>query len=297
MPHALIERRRPVSPWESRFAPYVAGFLDGDGCIIVNMPSRPGRIAVIFTNANLKILQWLQKIIGGKSHITSHGKALIQRKQTYNLTLGSYTAVSLLQGLEPYLYLKRPLAQQAIWYHHTPMTKQERHAYRPPNDITCTQEALCLTPEGAGPKRFWAYYAGFFDAEGSLNLRSSDNRMALSVAQNHACVLTFLQYHADFQGHIQQLTRHGVPTNCHQLVYTASSATSVCKKLLPHLRIKAVQASLFIAFRNAYEQGQRHLRPGIEAQLRALTQTGPQGQLELFPLHNLGRPKPLVRSF
>jgi hypothetical protein len=288
MSYRRIEHRQSVPPWKSRFAPYVAGFLDGDGCISLNVPSQPGKITVTFTNTDLKVLQWLQKIIGGKSHLRKRTQAFSHRKQTYNLSTLAYTAIGLLQGLEPYLLLKKSLAQQAIWYHDTPINAQIRYGYRPTIEEACLQQSPCIQPEGPCPPWLWKYYAGFFDAEGHCHVRSASNRMIMALTQKHACVLQFLQHHAAIKSHLAQITRHGVPTHEHQLVYGASAATALCKRLLPHLRIKATQARLFIAFRDAYEQNQLHLRPGIEAQLRALTRLGPQGQLELFPLHNLG---------
>jgi len=90
---------------------YVAGFVDGEGCIGFTRTGGKRRYVprISITNTNLEILYNLQSQFGGCISRLSHRK--INWKQGYHLTLTSRQAITFITRIEPFLQLKREQAQ------------------------------------------------------------------------------------------------------------------------------------------------------------------------------------------
>lgn len=93
--------------------PYIAGFLDCDGCISIARLSLEKRYAgavqysarVIFYSQNLEVMHSMQETIGGR---------LYTAETTYRLVLASRKATDLLRQLVPFLVIKRHQAEVAL---------------------------------------------------------------------------------------------------------------------------------------------------------------------------------------
>ena len=96
---------------------YIAGFLDGDGCIMAQLVKRSGyvhgyqiRVSIVFYQKEDRkhFLEWL------KGHL-KHGYVRVRNDQMAEYTIVGYQPVyEVLTKLLPYLRLKQALAQKVI---------------------------------------------------------------------------------------------------------------------------------------------------------------------------------------
>ena len=84
---------------------YIAGFVDGEGCIGFARARKSIYPRVIITNTNVKVLESIRKIYGGDIRPLSGRKA--NWKQGYSLRLTCDRAVGFLEHIYPWLRLKR----------------------------------------------------------------------------------------------------------------------------------------------------------------------------------------------
>lgn len=90
---------------------YIAGFIDGEGCITSN--SSNGSLRFEATNMCLAPIQFLQDVFGG-SIWRIHPKG---RRLTYIWHIGGQAAVEVLTTLLPYFKVKREQAMLGIALH------------------------------------------------------------------------------------------------------------------------------------------------------------------------------------
>jgi hypothetical protein len=96
---------------------YTAGFFDGEGCVSIARYLQRGRpyhtLAIIFTNTNFQVLEWLQQRWGG--HLTKPTKPSNPRhRPSRNLWLSAGPARPLLLAMLPYLIIKKPQVEIAL---------------------------------------------------------------------------------------------------------------------------------------------------------------------------------------
>lgn len=98
---------------------YLAGFLDGDGCITISKRSDVRyttgvvyQVVVIFYNSNKEILEWIQGCVGGNLYDTQPRPPAT--KVQYHLDLPPTKAIKLLSMLLQYLQIKQQQAQVAL---------------------------------------------------------------------------------------------------------------------------------------------------------------------------------------
>jgi len=105
---------------------YIAGFLDGEGCItIVHSKSNPsGWLQVSFTNTNKSVLDWIQKRTQGKVYLLHKGKG--NQKPSYILHTWALQAKNLLKQLLPHLQIKREVAELALQWQNTKTYGQQK---------------------------------------------------------------------------------------------------------------------------------------------------------------------------
>jgi len=97
-------------------AAYIAGFLDGDGSIILYKRRTKVALRVSFTNCKKPVLEWIREQTG-IGNITS--KTLYSSKHApgWHLLINSEAAQTLLVQVVPYMHIKRLRAQLAIEFH------------------------------------------------------------------------------------------------------------------------------------------------------------------------------------
>lgn len=101
-------------------AAYIAGIVDGEGCINIYIATRTGQVSpqVFITNTDKNMLEIVQIMIKGKGSIRVHCKAGIgeydgcNRKESYRLWITSMDDIrQFLEAIEPYLITKKFKAQ------------------------------------------------------------------------------------------------------------------------------------------------------------------------------------------
>lgn len=109
-------------------AAYIAGFLDGEGSVILYMRRDSVALRVSFSNTKLEPLNWIKEAVGMGSIIIKHHTNLKHRASAM-YQLNSDAAAQLLKQVLPYLVLKHEQAEIAINFQdnlHTPSLKANR---------------------------------------------------------------------------------------------------------------------------------------------------------------------------
>ncbi len=126
---------------------YIAGFIDGEGCINIyrTFPKyshadgktvsdyRTYTMNVSITNTHLPTMEWLTAIIEGARLNTK--KMSLKKpnwKQTYTIKIGSIASLKILKQILPYLITKKKQAELAIKFQEKAMVKliEGRKFYR-----------------------------------------------------------------------------------------------------------------------------------------------------------------------
>jgi len=95
---------------------YTAGFFDGEGCVNIARYLKRGRpyhtLAIIFTNTNFQVLEWLQHRWGGNIFKPTQFDA--RRRPYGHLRFSAGPARPLLQAMLPYLIVKKSQVEIAL---------------------------------------------------------------------------------------------------------------------------------------------------------------------------------------
>lgn len=97
---------------------YIAGFIDGEGCLTVSFSKRPRNVTVfsarvVIVNTDKPIINWLLKKIGGSCRKKQNPKA--HHKMSYHVTLSAqHRVVKFLKAIYPYLKVKKRQAKIII---------------------------------------------------------------------------------------------------------------------------------------------------------------------------------------
>jgi hypothetical protein len=117
-------------------AAYLAGLLDGEGCIILARESVPNKtqggirygykLNITITNTSSQMIEWLHQTIGGKVFTYAH---IPGWRTKYDWRIYGDEAREILRELRPYLTVKREQAEIALEYQPgnkgLPVTPQE----------------------------------------------------------------------------------------------------------------------------------------------------------------------------
>ncbi len=99
---------------------YLAGFLDGDGCISISKTQRLGRnhleykLVVVLSQCNEEFLQFWQTKIGGQIYCQSSKEGNLGIKPLYQLRIYGKQAENLLRGVIDFLVIKKAQADVAL---------------------------------------------------------------------------------------------------------------------------------------------------------------------------------------
>lgn len=110
-------------------AAYVAGLIDGEGCItmVCQAPAKRSRaksdlhyVLVTITNTHIGIMEWLQEVVGGRAANRTEGTKSQDRmvqnnwKDRYEWRVTGKKAYALLEQIEPYLVIKKEQCKIAL---------------------------------------------------------------------------------------------------------------------------------------------------------------------------------------
>lgn len=97
---------------------YVAGIIDGEGCISLNFQNKNNSVFAIRVqvgNTNEWLLQWLKFAFGGRTVLVNDKRMEIRGwKPLYRWYLRNAEALDFLKLIYPYLRIKRTQAEIAI---------------------------------------------------------------------------------------------------------------------------------------------------------------------------------------
>ena len=95
---------------------YLAGIVDGEGCVSVTYGTKSGheRIRLTVSNSDRHLIDWLTSRIGGS---VSKNKTKRNRKPAYHWEIYANKAFIVLTLLLPYLKLKKRQAELCLQFH------------------------------------------------------------------------------------------------------------------------------------------------------------------------------------
>jgi len=98
---------------------YLAGIIDGEGCIRITTHSRPKRHLMVVDIANTKpdFINLIRLYYGG--YYTEKIDPRPNRQKNYRITLSSVAAKEFLEDILDYLVIKRPQAELALKFQKT----------------------------------------------------------------------------------------------------------------------------------------------------------------------------------
>lgn len=94
-------------------AAYIAGFLDGEGCISFYKRQSSVGVKLFAYNCKRSVLDWMAEITGVGS-VTTHSRESAKHAQAYYWQLNGRAVTTLLAEVRPYLRLKGEQADLAI---------------------------------------------------------------------------------------------------------------------------------------------------------------------------------------
>jgi hypothetical protein len=113
-----------VKPLTNTEAAYIAGFLDADGCFVLQVKQRKNNSnrypihfhpVMTFANNRIKVLYWIQRKCGGFGNLSEKGKSKKQDR-SYTLLFSSSVIRWILPQIIPFLILKRKQAELLLEY-------------------------------------------------------------------------------------------------------------------------------------------------------------------------------------
>ncbi|CAJ1359295.1 unnamed protein product [Effrenium voratum] len=158
---------------------YLSGFFDGDGCVSPQRSRGTCSLVVGQVASNAEVLMRFRDVFGGAIHRASNGQGL--RRPTIKWTISGPEGQKAAAALARASIVKYEQLLIALKW---PSSYESR--------ISACQELKRLKMSRLGPRDVhctWAYVAGFFDAEGCIQLRASDAHMDLVMVQRHDDVL------------------------------------------------------------------------------------------------------------
>ena len=215
---------------------YLAGFFDGDGC--VDASAGRCRLRISQSIDGVGVLKHFQGALGGSIYRERDGVGL--RKPSLVWRLQGSSARHAASVLAPYAIVKRrQLEIVAEW----PAENAAR--------ADCSQKLGLLKRSESGIARActWAYFAGFFDAEGYVEQRAKSAQLALRISQKYftvlECLQTFLVSEIGCKPHIYQASQSRQFTLA---AWTMSTCKSILQKMLDAGMLrKAAQAKFALS--------------------------------------------------
>jgi hypothetical protein len=122
---------------------YIAGLLDGEGCIGLNLTVEGERKNyyphVSITNTNKEVLDWV-KITVGKGSVIRKPLGNIRHKQSYHWRIYGNQSIQFIKKIYPYLKIKKLQAETIMQYEKTIQLKVQRHPL--PEDIKIERDRI-----------------------------------------------------------------------------------------------------------------------------------------------------------
>ena len=252
---------------------YLCGNFDGDGC--VSMRKANGEIRLVVTQAidRAEILVRFREALGGcvyrEKDATGFRSACLRWQASRR---AAQRAASILCSIPSMKQAQLQIAAEAT---EGIVPEDSRPDVA---QLLKSLKAHTYSPLRGTLKCTWPYFAGFFDAEGNITIRSHGCSVYLTVAQVNPFILRelllFLQREGFEHWKLYQYTRRASTLRCMHL----STAKSCLRQLLANqLTLKRFQAeaSVTLTHKNHYETRELVSKQnGLQGFYRRLDETG-----------------------
>ena len=131
----------PIEALDATTLAYIAGLLDGEGCITItrNSKSRVDSPFITFIMTHEGVMRWLGEKLGSKCSPLKRKNVQPHWKPQFKVCLGGRRAVRLLKRLLPMMIVKAPQAAVAVEF---PYIVQDGKSRRVPDDVLAVREAM-----------------------------------------------------------------------------------------------------------------------------------------------------------
>jgi len=240
---------------EPPHASYIAGFIDGDGCIFIRKITDGYQSGFTITQCRTNILQVLRYHFGGSITSSENRNNKIENKMDennefihkhnvrnqYNLLIRSNEYQVLLDYLRHSFIIKKQ--QYNCLYEFNKMANLPNKLEEKEGLYTVCSENNCKTNilEGNIQKLNIEYIAGLFDAEGCLFIYKDLNNISISISQkNHPIILHEIVKFLGF-GKVET-------SNMCFIIYNKTDCLKFIQLVKTHLIVKYNQAIAFETF-------------------------------------------------
>jgi intein/homing endonuclease len=108
--HILKEECR--IPREKTKLAYLAGLIDGEGCLRIN---KENRIGLTITNTQLGMIEWVKENFGGRIYFEEKSRIDSKWMDCYKIEIRkTKDVVKILEAIKPYLTIKQEKAEELI---------------------------------------------------------------------------------------------------------------------------------------------------------------------------------------
>ena len=231
---------------------YLVGFFDGDGCVSLNRQTGQVSLQVKQNVDSADVLLHFRALLGGGVYKTA--SATGSRKAILRWNVSGTRMQEAAAALSTTASMKRAQLQIAsagnVALKDRPFVEQKLHAFKQRHHV----------PRPL-PNCSWPYFAGFFDAEGSIHV-SSGRCLRLQLSQVNPCILGQLRHflhQSQFQSWSLYHYAHGSVLIC----CNAAESKESLKRLLENgLLVKRPQAELAL---NLSAENHLEIRDAISA--------------------------------
>ena len=162
---------------------YLAGFFDGDGCVSITRQTGAVSLSVGQNVDSADVLLHFRSVLGGGVYASKPASGSRKAMLQWKLTGVKMTTAAAALGTIPSMKQAQLLiaADGNVARANRPHVEQKLHVLKQRQHVP-SQWSECL----------WPYFAGFFDAEGSINVDPRCTALCLELTQVNPCMLAHL---------------------------------------------------------------------------------------------------------
>jgi len=256
---------------------WLAGFIDGDGCVHLGKGKLSAQVGWV------EICQKLTGVLGSILQMCgTYNLPLPCIVEPYNLRFNSHKGARLLEQLVPYFRHPRHIIRAPLYLEFYKVTGKERVKVHS-RWLEAKEYGYEDAPVPGWPEdEDLPYLAGFFEAEGCINI----GRLSLKTGQLGGIVTISQKSPVMLQRVVEVVSRQGLPvprlysTSGNGLVFNRLKGKTLLEKLLPfmHHPEKIARAEFYIKFFNTNGRLQKGIKQKLyEEEWLDLRATGRPG--------------------
>ena len=209
LPLPAVEAARSPSKEELE---YLVGFFDGDGCVTMNKQTRAVQLSMSQNVDSAEVLLHFRSLLGGS--ISRHSASTGSRKAMLRWQVWGSKMTAAAETLS-----RMPSMKQAQLL----IATKGRVARDDGASVAKTLQIFKQRQHNPdkGVVRSWPYFAGFFDAEGTILIQSTSASLRLELKQVNPCTLVHLLGFLGENG-LQGWSLH------HRALYSALVCSNLC---------------------------------------------------------------------